>query len=122
MPPTNALTPTRRLNWARLARNPGRRPLGWPAPAGSRAGQSLAGGPLPVVDPADHDPQISAAGPLQQAGGGHGPLAMAAHDRDRPLGELRRQPVASEGAEFDGQRAGQVAAGDLTGLADIQDH
>ena len=45
-----------------------------------------------------------------------------AHHRDRPLRELRREPVAGEGAQLDGDRAGEVAVGDLAGLADIQDH
>jgi len=69
----------------------------------------------------DH-PEVLVAGSLEEAGGGHGPLAMAAHHRNRPLGQLRRQPVAGEGAQLDGDRAGKVALGDLAGLADIQDN
>jgi hypothetical protein len=33
---------------------------------------------------------------------------MGAHHRDRPLGELRRQPVAGQGTELDGADLGGV--------------
>ena len=59
-------------------------------PAGSRAGQGLAGGPLPVLGATVRDPEVLVAGAGQQAGGGHGPLAVATHHRDRPFGQLRR--------------------------------
>ena len=39
-----------------------------------------------------------------------------------PSGSCRREPVAGEGAQLDGDRAGEVAVGDLAGLADIQHH
>jgi hypothetical protein len=58
------------------------------------------------------------AGPLEQARGGHGPLAVAAHHRQRP----GRQLVgAGEGAELDVVCAGEVAGGELGLLADVQD-
>ena len=39
-----------------------------------------------------------------------------------PSGSSAGEPVAGEGAQLDGDRAGEVAVGDLAGLADIQHH
>ena len=66
--------------------------------------------------------EVLVAGAGEEAGRGHSPRAVAAHHRDRPLRELHREPVAAKGDHLDGDRTGEVAVGDLAGLADIQNH
>src|SRR4029453_5149218 len=81
MPPTRALTPTRRQNWARLAPNPRRRPPGRARAVGARPRRRASGGgpappgPPPVPRAAMDDPQLLVTGAFQEAGRGHGPLA-----------------------------------------------
>ena len=74
----------------------------WPRPVARAAPTSTA--------------QVAAAGALQHAGGGHGPLAVPAHHRQRPGG--RPWPPARPPSST--CRAGQVPAGALAGLADVE--
>ena len=53
----------------------------------------------------------------EDAGSGHGPLAVSAHHRDRAVGNCGVRDLT----EFDVSRSGHVAGGVLVGLADVDD-
>src|SRR6266705_3154647 len=131
MPPTSALTPTRRLNWARLARSPRRSPGGRSGPGRrtrSVPDQGPAGGPMPVLGTAEQDAQLALVlvlgGAGEEAGSGHGALAVPAHHRQGPAGSGEEAATAQRSgqrAQLDRARPGQMARGDLGALAHIQD-
>ena len=107
MPPTRALT--RRAGRtgpgsgaARAARRAGGVGGRW-----HQAGCEVdAGGGAPVVGSAERAPTGRWPAALEQAGAGHGPLAVAAHHRDRPGGDAagRRGRRARRGRRRGGAR------------------
>src|SRR5436190_79685 len=97
-----------------------------PAPAaGARRGRSRGalqrqpGGVRPLRRAAGQDRHGGVPGPLQQAGGGGGPLAVPAHGHDLPRPHLGG--LAGERAELDVAGAGQVPVGVLAGLPYVDD-
>ena len=122
IPPTSALTATSSANWARFSRSPsrsGRPRVGRAADGSSSAGVqrgAVRGGP--VVGATVEHGDVAASGALEDAGGGHRPLAVPAHHRRTVRREGRR--ACGEVAELDVGRAGDVPGVELGGLADVE--
>src|SRR5262249_9728565 len=73
----------------------------------------------PVVGAAVEHRYAVVAGPAQQGGGGHGPLAVSTHDGDRLVRHTIR--IAGEVAEFEVDGVGYMPGGVLVVLADVED-
>src|SRR5215471_1265811 len=134
MPPTHAFTTTSSVNCGQFSRSPSRTgraagavPPAWLAGCGTWAGDVTAGpgrggssrcSPASLQRAADGDGQVPVAAAGEQAGGRHGPLAVAAHHRERFAGQVRR--LVREGTQFEVLCTGQVPRLVLGRLADVE--